>query len=316
LASAINSRYKQINDIRTEQDLTISQSVDEINSLASSICDLNREISRVMSVGDDPNDLLDARDVALDRLSELAGATSFQQANGEVTVSINGHILVGGHESYPIHTALDTTNENLTKMVWSDGKEMIPTTGELAGVIEARDTVFNQQRTALNTLSTTLRDRINTVHRAGFGLDDSTGLDFFVGADAGSFAVNSALDDVSKIAVSSSAGEVGNSENAIAMFALRSIATMNSGTATFYQYYNDQVSQLGLMVKRSSANATDRSLVADALDTQRASVSGVSLNEEAANIVKSQKAYEAAARLVSTIDEMLDTVINKMGAGR
>ena len=124
LTSAFNTRYEQIYSIRAEQDLTIKQSVDEINSLAQSICNLNREISRIISVGDQPNTLLDARDLALDRLSELAGATSFEQANGEVTVSINGHILVGGHESYALHTEMDSENEQLTKIVWSDGKEL------------------------------------------------------------------------------------------------------------------------------------------------------------------------------------------------
>jgi flagellar hook-associated protein 1 len=316
LASAINTRYEQIVSVRAQQDLTISQNVAEINQLAERICGLNQEISRVLSTGASPNDLLDARDVALDRLAELSGATSFEQANGEVTVSINGHILVGGHESYPLHTEMDSDNENLTKIVWSDGKELWPTSGKLAGIIEARDTVFSEQRAALNELSMSLKTAINAIHSTGYGIDDSTGLDFFTGNDAGSFAVNSALEDVEKIAASSELGEEGNSDIALALSELRSAATMNSNTATFYQFYNDYVSQLGLTVKRATTNAASRSLVADALDTQRQSVSGVNLNEEAANMVKSQKAYEAAARLVSTLDEMLNTIINGMGAGR
>lgn len=316
LASAINSRYEQIYSVRQQQDLTISQNVAEINQLAERIGSLNREISRVLSIGDSPNDLLDARDLALDRLAELSGATSFEQANGEVTVSIKGHILVGGHESYPLHTEMDTENENLTKIVWSDGRELIPTSGKLAGVIEARDSVFSAQRAALNELSMMLKNDVNSIHRSGYGLDNSTNLDFFVGDNAGSFAVNSDLEDVEKIAASSAFGSIGNNDISLSIYNLRSALTMNSGTATFYQFYNDQVSQLGLTVQRATTNAKSHSLVADALDTQRQSVAGVNLNEEAANMVKSQKAYEAAARLVSTIDEMLDTLINGMGAGR
>lgn len=316
LASAINSRYEQINSIRSEQDLTITQDVSEINQLAETICGLNREISRIYSVGDSPNDLLDARDVALDRLAELTGATSFTQANGEVTVSINGHILVGGHESYPLHTELDS--DSLTKIVWGDGKDLIPTSGELGGVFEARDTIFDDQLAGLNELAMTLKQRVNAIHSTGFGIDalNTTGLEFFNGNDAGSFSVNSDLDDVEKIAVSSASGEPGNNDKALLLYELRSTATMNANSSTFYQYYNDQVSRLGLTVTRATSNARQHALVADALDTQRLSVSGVSLNEEAANIVKSQKAYEAAARLVSTLDEMLDTIINGMGAGR
>lgn len=315
LASSINSRFASINAIRSEQDLSISQNVQEINLIAENICNLNREISRVLSVGDSPNDLMDTRDLALDRLSELTGATSFTEANGEVSVSIAGHILVGGHESYALHTEMDTSNENLSKIVWSDGRELKPTSGSLAGIIEARE-VFKEQRTGLNTLATTLRDSINSLHQTGFGLDGTTGEDFFVGTDAGDLAVNSALDDVEKIGLSSVLGEEGNSEVANSIYELRLAKSMNSSTTTFSQFYNDQISQLGLTVSRATANARDKELVAEALVAQRESVSGVNLNEEAANIVKSQKAYEAAARLVSTIDEMLNTIINNMGAGR
>ncbi len=315
LASAFNSRYEQIYAIRSEQDLSISQKVEEINILADKISNLNREISRILSVGDSPNDLLDARDQALDRLSELAGASSYKELNGEVSVSIGGHILVGGHESYPLHTEIDTSNNNLTKIVWSDGKPMTPTSGEIAGVMAARD-VFQSQLDGLNSLAVNLRDSVNTIHLTGFGLDGTTNENFFVGTDAGNFAVNIVLDDVEKIGLSSVTGEAGNSDIATSLFDLRNSKTMNSNTSTFYQYYNDQVAQLGLSVKRAQSDSKNHQLVAEALLTQRDSVSGVNLNEEAANIVKSQKAYEAAARLVSTIDEMLDTVINRMGAGR
>ncbi|MRS05412.1 flagellar hook-associated protein FlgK, partial [bacterium] len=307
LASSINTRYSQIESIRSEQDLRIEQSIQEINLIAENIAGLNREISRVMSIGDSPNDLLDARDVALDRLSEIAGATSFQQANGEVSVSINGHILVGGHDTYPLHTEIDPTNENLTKIVWSDGKDMLPTSGELAGVIEARDTIFEDQRTGLNTLSMMLKNEVNAIHFNGYGLDNSTQLNFFEGTDAGNFKVNDVLADVSKIALSSAIDEPGNNEIGRSIFKLRTTGTLNSDTMTFSQFYNDQISKLGLTVLRAKTNAHDRSLVSQALVTQREAITGVSLNEEAANIAKSQKAYEAAARVISTIDEMLNT---------
>ena len=196
-------------------------------------------------------------------------------------------------------------------------KSWNPQTGELAGVIDARDTVFNEQLDALNELAMKIKTEVNTLHYAGYGLaDDAHHMNFFEGDDAGSFTVNTEMDDVENIALSSAEDEPGNNDVARSIYELRSKATMNSKTATFYQYYNDQISKLGLLVTNASSNASNHSLVADALDTQRASVSGVNLNEEAANLVKSQKAYEAAARLVSTLDEMLDTIINGMGAGR
>jgi flagellar hook-associated protein 1 FlgK len=314
LASSINSRSEQITSISSAQDLSIDQKVQEINSDATSIANLNREISRVLSLGDSPNDLLDARDLALDRLSELAGATSFKEANGEVSVSIAGHILVGGHESYTLQTEPDANNNNLAKIVWSDGKVLTPTSGELAGVLDSRD-VFKDQLTGLNNLAASLKDAVNSIHKTGYGLDNTTGLDFFVGNDAGDLAVNSVLDDVTKIGASSAPGEIGNSDIATSIYELRTATKMNSNTSTFDQFYNGQISKLGLTVQRATTNASNSSTVASAIKSQRESVSGVDLNEEAANMVKSQKAYEAAARIITTIDSMLNTVINQMGVG-
>ena len=104
LASALNRRSTQVTQLRTDQNQVVSSQVDQINSLAGQVAQLNGEISRVLSVGEQPNDLMDKRDLALDQLSELAGAVSFDQKNGETSVSINGHVLVVGHDAFQLHT--------------------------------------------------------------------------------------------------------------------------------------------------------------------------------------------------------------------
>jgi flagellar hook-associated protein 1 FlgK len=88
---------------------------------------------------------------------------------------------------------------------------------------------------------------------------------------------------------------------------------MSVNSVTFDQYYNNQITALGLTVNGINSNSTAKANAKDALDTQRQSVAGVSLNEEAANLVKAQRAYEAATRLMTTMDDMLDKVINSMG---
>lgn len=92
---------------------------------------------------------------------------------------------------------------------------------------------------------------------------------------------------------------------------------MLTGTATLNDFYNAQITDLAVTTQRAATNTYQHGLVAKALSDQRESVSGVSLDEEAANMAKAQKAYQAAARMLTTFDELLDLVINRMGlAGR
>ena len=425
LTMALNSRSLLVYNQQMEQDLVLEQRVQEINSAAEQIARLNGEISRVISIGEQPNDLMDQRDVILDRLAEITGATSSQQANGEVVVAVNGHVLVQGQTNFALNTVLDASNHNFAKIQWADGQDLTPQTGELAGILDARDNIMSDQMDGLNNLATALITRLNELHRTGFApgkvisssllsntiskigagsvasgqtelakdtysvetrlnggvwqfrvmdssstavsvrLSDGSGYgdqwqnmptaagtpveydtgrgltitfggnpalyseasggtgagqaaftpqqDMFTGTNAMTMHVNSALDDTSLIAAGKTPNSAGDGEMARLIANVRAETLLSGGTATANQYYAGKISELGLNVNRAKANAQNRKLVSDAMENQRLSVSGVSLNEEAANLVKAQKAYEAAARLMTAIDEMLDKVINGLG---
>jgi flagellar hook-associated protein 1 FlgK len=137
-------------------------------------------------------------------------------------------------------------------------------------------------------------------------------LNFFSGTNAASIAVNPALDAAS-IATSSALGQEGNNVIASQIAALKSVKGMSAGTATLNEFYNAQITQLGVTTQRAVNNAYQHGLVKQALSDQRESVAGVSLDEEAANMAKAQKAYQAAARVLTAYDELLDLIINNMG---
>ncbi len=96
---------------------------------------------------------------------------------------------------------------------------------------------------------------------------------------------------------------------------IQSELLMNGGTTTLNQFYNVQATSLGSLIKQNQDDATSHASIAKSLSDQRESVSGVSLDEEAANMVKFQRAYQASARMMSVMDDLLNTVINNMGAG-
>jgi flagellar hook-associated protein 1 FlgK len=271
----------------------------------------------VLGAGDQPNDLLDERDRLLDKLAELAGAESHTQANGEAIVSIGGHALVVGRTTFGLQTVPDAANSNLSRIVWADGQPFAAPRGELVGLLDARDRVIPAQQTGLNNLAATLINEVNRRHRAGFGLNNATGLDFFAGTDAMSIRLNAPIADpvngLTNIATATTANAPGDGNVARDIFEIQQDLTMNGGTATLNQFFTAQVGQLGLELRHAGGAAADRALVAESLDRQRDSIGGVNLDEEAANLAQSQRAYEAAARVMTAVDDMIDRIINGMG---
>jgi flagellar hook-associated protein 1 FlgK len=311
LANAFNRRAVQITQLRSDQTQVLSSHVAQINSLAEQVAHLNGEIARVLSVGEQPNDLIDKRDLALDGLAELAGAVSFEQKNGEMLVSINGHVLVTGRDAVKLDTRPNTVDSSVVDVYWSDSQRLAPTSGKLKGTLEIR-TILEGQLAGLNTLAGGLITQVNALHSSGYGLNNATGLDFFSGTDAASLTINPLL-DAAGIATSSAPNQAGNNDIAIQLAGLKLVKGMNAGTSTLNEFYSAQITNLALTARRAADNSYQHGLVARALGDQRESVAGVNLDEEAANMAKAQKAYQAAARVMTAYDDLLDLVINRMG---
>ncbi len=323
LVAAFNSRALQLRATRGEQDLALEQRVDEVNDVAAQMARLNGEIATIIGRDQQPNDLLDQRDRLADRLAELTGATISNQPDGTVMASINGHAMIVGTTTFKLQTVVDPANDNLLAVQWQTPTPMAynGTTGEIAGIIDARDRIVQGQLDGLNTLAQTLITSVNTQHNAGYRLNSATlGGNFFEPAvdPSGQYALSIRLNanilaDTANIAVASNPNAPGDGNNAVLMAELQRALTMSGGTATFTDAYAAQVGSLALETRNAETRYTDRQAVAAALDQQRQAVGGVSLDEEAANLMQTQKAYQAAARVLNAVDEMLDKLINGTG---
>ena len=153
---------------------------------------------------------------------------------------------------------------------------------------------------------------VNYYHRLGYGLDDSTGNDFFSGTLAGNdFAVDAAIAaGANKIAAGTASGSPGDNSNAIAIAELQNALMMNSDTTTFDNFYNSMVSDVGNKVNQAGMSYDHHTAMVIHLENYRESISGVSLDEEMVNLIQFQLGYDAAAKLISTTNEMLNTLIN------
>ena len=329
LTSFIRRSYSELVQQQHHLDDIVVQRVDQVNSLADQISALNDQIGKVLAVGDTPNDLRDRRDLLLDDLSKIARITAFENDRGEEMVNLGGVQLVGDNFTNKINTVV---NGGVHVPQWnSDGSTVNFTGGELKGLLDLRDVNIPGQIAALNTLAKALLDDVNAQHQLGHTLNDttnnslgaSTGLDFFTavaGNEAQTIDVSTDIQtDVNNIAAASNANAPGDSANADAIAGLQFSLVLGEtaplaadGTATIEDYYRGLISQLGSQGEQAKNQFDNQNLLVQHIETARQSVSGVSLDEEATKQIEYQRGFEAAARLVSTFDSMLDTIINHM----
>ncbi len=308
----------QLESLRKAVDTDLDNMVEDVNRLTTEISRLNLQISRQEVGGSDrANDLRDARDLLIDELSTLIDVNSFEDGKGQFIVSIGQMELVNGPDVNMLEAKPLNENGKLEhKLLWK-GSDVSLTNidGQLKGLIDMRDKIIPDMVKQIDTLAAQMVESINTLHRQGFGLDGSTNLNFFDDTFTTAATIRLSFDIVDhteKIAASAS-GAVGDNVIALQMQELRNAKTMVRGTATMNEYYNSVVGELGVMSGQAQSFVANYELLVQQIDNTRQSVQGVSLDEEMTNMVKFQHAYDAAARVVTAMDQALSTVIGQMG---
>ena len=302
-----------IGRLRDDANARVGGAIDEINGLASEVARLNDAIQKLSVGGQNPNDLRDQRDAALDRLSTLASIQYIERSDGMIDVAVGGHPLVTGQRSHALVGVPNAGNSNYLDVEFEDGQPLSVTGGEVAGLLHQRDTDLPQRLADLDTLVSSVMTEVNTTHAAGFGLDGVDGRAFFVGTGAADIEVDPAVvaDPQLLAASASAAGVPGDGSNALAVTDLQYARLMAGGTAIFDDYYGNYVASLGVASREAQSRESTQTLVLQQLEQQRQSVSGVNLDEEIVSLTQYQRAYEAASHLVRKADEMLDTLINR-----
>jgi flagellar hook-associated protein 1 FlgK len=316
LTATFSKNYEDLQKIQRDIDWNIEGAVEEINRLSENMVDLNQKIIQVESGGHMANDYRDQRDLVLKELSELIDINSFEDANGGVTVSVgSGQALVEGTHTYKLSTQANADGHQDVTWLDSSGNTVIISNniskGKLKGWLDARDVDIDNSLNKLDTLAQNLMTEVNSLHATGYGLDGSTGNDFFTGtALATGIQVNQLIaNDTNLIAAAEGIDKPGDNGNAIAIANLQEALTMNGTTATFGAYYDSMVSDAGLAVQQATSYYDHQSQMVLQVENYRESISGVSIDEEAVNLIKYQNAYQAAAKLITTADEMMETVL-------
>jgi flagellar hook-associated protein 1 FlgK len=480
LTEGIRDRYRRLTDIRGTIDGDIRGQVVQVNDLTRRIAELNGEIAKSRALGDNPNDLMDQRDLLVEKLGHMIPISVDNRDSDEFMVHVDGIVLVQGKNARSLEMGAPD-EDGYAAPVWADTKlALSPKGGSLGALVELRDVDVKREIQSLDTMALTFSDLVNETHRAAYGANGKTGLDFFkewpfinnlagnydrngdgaydssyiyrmtggnslqaqeqvglagsiklsgprgdvsvpyyptdtvadlvarinnAGAevtarltsdgklqlratpaaskddpsfvirhveDSGQFLVGYAgvlkasgtagaydwgkadavlglrtaaadgtggaeyataplshpsgwievseaiRNDTGSIAAGFGANgkpaEAGDGTAALAIARLRSQPVMVGSLRTFDDHFAEEVARIGLKGEEAArANETHARIGKDLRDT-RSSLSGVNMDEELANMIKFQHGYAAAAKFCSTVDSMLDTIINRLGA--
>jgi flagellar hook-associated protein 1 FlgK len=419
MAETFAKNHQDLAAIQRDIDTVITGATADINALSEKVAHINQKIIQMEAGGATAADFRDQREVLLNELSDLIDIESFENSVGGVTVSVgSGQPLVEGTDAYRLSTQSNASgHQNIT---WIDADSNILditadiSGGRVKGWLDVRDLDIRNYLNRLDTLAQSLMTEVNTLHAAGYGLDGSTGNDFFTGAATASGVLDSVLtitaeeggagnlaitlvaggtagaetvttdsvtgdiqiaieDGVSTrtqiaaalqghsaiatavatapggpwtlgagsdaamlnggasalnmqvnsgivqddrlIAAAESFNTVpgdkpGDNANSIAIANLMGARTLRGNTATFDAYYESLIGDVGYEVQQADTYYEHQSEMVHQLENYRESISGVSIDEEMVNLVRYQNAYQAAAKLITTADEMMQTVLN------
>ena len=303
-------------DVRKELQATLTQ----VNTLAAEIADLNKKITYLQALGQKSNELLDQRDLCLQELSKHVNIRVNQKAGGSLEVLAGGCILL--HDDR--HFDLEISEEGGQLAVYNEiGAELSIREGDggIAGMLQSYNTIFPRYQGALNELVRTLVGEVNTLHKEGYGFDgSSTGINFFTpvtdpDAAALQFRISDEIKmDLNNIAAASEADHPGDGSMALEIARLREVLVMEGGTATFHDYFRGVMADLGVEGREAERMSLAMERVMESLQEKQESISGVSLDDEMLNLVQYQHAYNAAARFLNVLDEMLGVLFSEIGS--
>lgn len=293
-------------------DQQTSDVITNINQLASTIAGINAQ-NRV-----DPNGAIDAGvdaqlNSSLEQLSQLVNFTALQQPDGSVTVYIGGQTpLVVGDQTFDISGDFSTPQ---TAVLSSSGADISSelTGGQLSALLDDKNNALPSYVNGLNTLAQSLADQVNNALDQGIdqnGAAPSTNL-FTYDASNGAamtLAVNPLTPDQIAAALP---GAPGGNGNALALANLANAKTTNG--YTFAQFYGNLGGQVGNDLSAAQSSAATKSALLNQAQSLRQQISGVSLDEEAQNMMEYQRSYQAISKMLGVLNSITDTLMNMMG---
>ena len=308
LTQSFNRIHKDLQNLHNQITVDIEEKIKDVNRLVDQIKVISDQIN-----GNPVNDLLDQRDVFVSELSNLIDIDVRESENGDITISTGGQVLITGDYKDELVSRRYSDDGLFAKIELSfrdSGRPVNIQSGEIGSLLDIQRNQIPASLDKLNTLATTIAKGVNNTHKRGFNLDGETNINFFAKNISGAhdFQLSEEiLRDPSLIASSPSADSPGNGGIAmeISNFQFDSILDGN----TLSEYYNSMISSVGSKTQQAQFLRQNQEKVIQSLQNQRDAISGVSLDEEMTKLIEFEQSYQAAARMISVADELIQTIL-------
>ncbi|NLC15331.1 MAG: flagellar hook-associated protein FlgK [Firmicutes bacterium] len=336
LCDMLRHLASQLDSLTVDLENGIDAAVAKVNMLAQRVTSLNVEISRALARKEPVGDLLDRRDLLLDELAELTGATVSYLEDGTVQVNLGGVRLVDGYKCYGLgyaFTAEGVKFHVITGPNETDKIHLDSVGGSLGGHKIARDDVVTRFRVQLSESVRKVVDGINFIHMSNVDPDSGIqGIPFFqfhddilatikvndlIVQDPGNIRTQVGDDPLDGSIALAIADFIEGTHNEHLEYLASLDPSFQVSDGDFTEKWVVIVGSLGIDAQKVDSAFDTQELLVKELSNRRDSISGVSIDEEITNLIREQHAFSAASRVITVADEMLDTIINRMGiAGR
>jgi flagellar hook-associated protein 1 FlgK len=323
VTGTLNDAASQLTSMWTSQRGQAASLVNDVNTTAQSVATLNQQIVTATASGGQVNELTDQRDQLVLHLSELTGATARSNQDGSVDVMVGGSPLVHGPHAEKLvvsgATSIGQAAATPVTLSWAAGGTASVSGGRLAASLQALNTTIPQTLASYDSVAASLASTVNAVHSTGMDLDGNAAGNFFGTADSSTTVtasnINVAITDPRAVASATipSGSTVPASRKNLDGTLADTLAQLGSSTTGPDSTWSTVVAGIGVDANRATTQATTAATVVTNADADRDSASGVSIDEEMTSMLTFQRAYEGAARVLTALDQNLDTLINHTG---
>jgi flagellar hook-associated protein 1 FlgK len=325
VASTLNDAASSLNNQYQSARTGLDTYVGDVNKAADAVAKLNNQIVVATSAGLQANELQDQRAQQILKLSELIGASATETPNGAINVFVGSAQLVSGFSTREIEiekggaTRLEDLATSEVNLRWTDTKAPVGAGGSMGASMEllAKGGTLDTITQRLDGVAKKLADSVNKIYTDGFATDGTTGEPFFVRNDNGSTADVTAsrimvgVTDPAKLQIS--AGNPTGTPKVLDGNVADQISDLADSKTDADAEYQSLIGELGVSAQAAIRRRDVQNAVTDQVDAARDAESGVNLDEEMTNLLTYQRGYEAASRVLTTIDSMLDQLINRTG---
>jgi len=313
ISTKLRTVDERLSRLRTAINEEVKDTIAQVNNKIKEVAYVSINIGNIEVVEGSANEVRDSLQYSMEQLSKYAEIKTTYNENGELTLKINDHEMITDNVMTNSINGKADANGMYYMYEGNDGKIINTTSGHIKGMIDVRDQSVKDLREDIDAMTGQLITEVNALHQTGYDLDgvndSSSGL--FEGTGAADIKVNEAIaDNPRKLQGSSSADETSNNDilRSIANLGSKAIAGLNS--VSFSEYYSNTLSRFGHDVALTTSQLNDQKTVEKLLIRQRESIMGVSIDEEVANLVVYQRAFQASAKLLTTMDGLMQDVLN------